>query len=200
MKKTILLLVVLVAVALATSPATLASDYQPLTTEELLWDNGTEGGTINGNARGVWFTMPFDAQVITARVYIGSAAGDEASEFDMLLCPRDGGGLPDDGNPYGSGAITASGGTAGAWFDVDVSSLGVNLNSGDEFYLCYYTGADSEPDPGYDSGSDGSHNAWYNGTVWNTSSYDAYMFRVVVDDAGSQVELTTWGQIKTLDN
>jgi len=82
--------------------------------------------------------------------------------------------------------------------DIDVSSLGVNLSSGDEFYLCFYAGYD--PDIASDSASDGSHNAYGTGSSWWESTYNAYMFRVIVDDGGSQIELTTWGQIKTLDN
>lgn len=199
MKKLVLLIVALTTVIMATVPVALSNDPQPPTTDELMWDNGTyDDALVGGINRAVWFIMPFDAQVITARVYIALIASDPGASFDMLLCPRDGGGMPDDGNPYGTGSITASGGTAGAWFDVDVSSLGVNLSSGDEFYLCYYTV--SEPDSAYDTGSDGSHNAWDGGAGWSGSSYPAYMFRVIVDDGISQVELSTWGAIKALDN
>lgn len=202
MKKTILLLVVLVTAALATSPAALASDSQPLTTDELLWDDGTvTAPSMSGWARGVWFTMPFDAQVVTARVYIASSADFDAP-FDLLVCPRDGGGLPDDANAYGNGTLNYPGGeaTGEGWLDVDISSLDVNLTSGDEFYLVFVPSGSGEPDCEHDDDSDGSHNAYGNLGDWSASSLPAYMFRVIVDDGGSQVELTTWGQIKTLDN
>ncbi len=200
MKKTILLLVVLVAAALATAPAILSNASQPLATQELLWDDDSYDSTIGDHDRGVWFVMPFDGQVVTARVYIAPDAADPGASFTFLLCPRDGSGMPDDGNPYGSGSITGSGGTADGWFDVDVTSLGVNLNNGDEFYLCFYDDTNGEPSVAHDGTSASTHNAWNGGSGWSTSGLPAYMFRVIVDDAGSQVELTTWGTIKALDN
>jgi|GEM_PF-6603890 len=199
MKKMILFLVAMVAVALATFPAALVDTSQPLTTEELLWDDGTYHHSLYEFDRGVWFTMPFDAQVVTARVYIAPAT-DYDAPFDLLVCPRDGSGLPDDGNPYGTGILNYPGGeaTGEGWLDVDLTSLGVNLSSGDEFYLCFYPiGSPPQPYCAYDFNSDGSHNAFDGGSGWSSSSAPAYMFRVIVDDGGSQVELTSWGAIKS---
>jgi hypothetical protein len=198
-KKTILLLIVLVAAALATSPAVLSNAPQPPTTEELSWDDGSYRGSLRGHARGVWFTMPFAAQVITARVYIAPAT-DYDAPFDLLVCPRDGSGLPDDANAHGNGTLNYPGGEAtdAGWLDVDISSLDINLSSGDEFYICFYPESGSgEPDCAYDFDSDDPHNAWHDGSNWNTSSNFDYMFRVIVDDGASQVELTSWGYIKS---
>ena len=202
MKKIILLLVVLVAAALATSPLAISNAPHPLTTEELLWDDGSAiAPGMNGWARGVWFVMPFDAQVVTARVYIASDAVFDAN-FDLLVCPRDGGGLPDDANAYGNGTLNYPGGeaTGEGWLDVDITSLNVNLTSGDEFYLVFVPDGSGEPRCENDDDSDGSHNAYGNLGDWSGSGLPAYMFRVIVDDGGSQVELTSWGAIKALDN
>jgi len=69
MQKTILFLVTLVVVVLATSPVVLSNAPKPLTTEELLWDNGISDKLMGGNVnRAVWFVMPFDAQIVTARI------------------------------------------------------------------------------------------------------------------------------------
>ena len=63
-------IILFLVVALATSSAALVDNPPLPVTEELFWDNGTYHHSLYEFDRGVWFTMPFDAQVVTARVYI----------------------------------------------------------------------------------------------------------------------------------
>lgn len=168
-------------------------------TEELYWDNGIPGGDMQGALRGVWFVMPDDGQVITARFYLSSDDGYD-DPFDILLTPRLGDGMPDEDNPYGTLNYGGGEATGEGWLDVDVSSLDVNLSKDDEFYLIF----DPQPAGGtphifYDNGSDGSHNAWRTFTGdWDTSVLNAYMMRVIVEGDTIKIQSTSLGNIKAL--
>jgi hypothetical protein len=167
---------------------------------ELSWDNGVAGGDMQNCLRGVWFTMPDNGQIITGRFYLSGDAGYD-DPFDVMLTPRrDDNGMPDEDNPYGVFNYAGGEATGAGWIDVDISSLDVNLSVGDEFYLIF----DPQPAGGtphihYDSGSDGSHNAYrtFSGD-WSESVLNAYMMRVVVEGDTINITNTSLGNIKAL--
>jgi hypothetical protein len=178
------------------------SDYHPFgETEELFWDNGNPGNSMTNGLRGVWFVMPFEGKVITVRTYLSGDAGYD-SPFDIMITPRAGNGMPDEGNPYGVMEYAGGEATGAGWLDVDVSDLDVHLEEGAEFYYVF----DPRPASGlprlhYDnSGVSGPHNAWrtFSGS-WSTSVLAPYMMRVIVEDeSGTSLELNSWGYIKRI--
>lgn len=174
-------------------------------TQELYYDNGVKGGAILfPHLRATWFTMPFDGWIITARMYLADEAG-YSSPFDVTFCPRDydTGGWPDESGAYGTYEYAGGEAAGEGWIDVDVNSLGIELEAGTEFYCIFdprpagglpYGCHDSRPDDPYD------RKCWRaDGGDWQSSGLPAYMMRVVVwDGIGEPVELTSWGDIKVL--
>ncbi|MBD3371686.1 MAG: hypothetical protein GF403_03095 [Candidatus Coatesbacteria bacterium] len=147
--------------------------------------------------RAVWFVMPFDGTIITARTGLGTDGTSDA--YDIIFCDRGTDGLPDESTIYGT-LNHPGGASAPGWEDVDVSSLDVELTSGDEFYYVFKPANGSTPSMVRDVSGDPSHNAWFSSGTWKTSSLPPYHMRVVVeDDSGSRVELSSWGEVKTLD-
>ncbi|MBD3372396.1 MAG: hypothetical protein GF403_06730 [Candidatus Coatesbacteria bacterium] len=194
MRKLLIALLLIAGVTLAAGLNVQAAP-EPTATQELLWDADTEGSDIYNVKSGVWFVMPFDGTVITVRTDHSTVNYDDG--YNVILCPRGADGLPDEASTYGS--LHYPGGASGpGWVDFDVSSLNVELNEDDEFYYVI------EPDNGFEFWNDISgspeHNAWNQGAGWSTSGLPPYHLRVVVeDDSGSRVELSSWGEVKTLD-
>ena len=168
---------------------------QTTDTEELYWDADTEGNDIFNWKSGVWFVMPFDGTVITVRTdhsNVGYAEG-----YTITLCPRDSGGMPDEASAYGSQHY-AGGASGPGWLDIDVSALDVELSENDEFY--YVIQPDSSFEFWNDTTGSPDHNAWNQGSGWAASGLPPYHLRVIVEDnGGSRVELTSWGEVKVLN-
>jgi hypothetical protein len=193
MRRIIISLLLLAGLTLAAGLNVQAAP-EPADTQELLWDADQDGSELHNTPRAVWFVMPFDGTVITARTDLVDSFD---VNYDISFCPRGGDGLPDESATYGT-LNHPGGASAPGWDDVDVSSLNVELNSGDEFYYVVRPGSGLTIQ--YDSTGDSSHNAYFSSGSWRTSSLPPYHMRVVVeDDTGSRVELTSWGEVKTLD-
>ncbi len=147
-------------------------------TTELARDNGSDSATFAGWRRAVWFEMPFNGKIVTARVLLAGTSGYDAP-FDVTFVPRSGGD-PDMGNAFGS--LNYAGGEAAGsgWLDVDVSGLNVVLTIGQQFFFVYDTSSYSVGVPEIRvANSDNQYSLW--GDNWESSG-KAFMLRVVVQE------------------
>jgi hypothetical protein len=169
--------------------------------DELSWDNDSPGGIMQNNLIAVWFTAPYDCEIITAKFYLKADANVQ-DPFDIWVTPRNVDGFPDENNAYGIFNYGGGEAVGDEWLSVDVSSLGVYLSSGTEFYIIYdITPADGTPKIYRDSGSSGDHNAWRSpdDIEWHFHNAHAFMIRVVVEESTS-IESESLGTIKNLFN
>jgi hypothetical protein len=72
--------------------------------------------------------------------------------------------------------------TSEGWFNVDLSSYGINVNVGTDFYIGMEWINDDTPDLGHDNAETSGRNWNWNGTMWDEID-DNFMIRAVVGTA-----------------
>ncbi|MBD3372397.1 MAG: hypothetical protein GF403_06735, partial [Candidatus Coatesbacteria bacterium] len=85
MRKLLITLLLLAGLTLAAGISVQAAP-EPAATEELYWDADTTGGEMYNCPRAVWFVMPFDGTIITARTGLGTDGTSDA--YDIIFCDR----------------------------------------------------------------------------------------------------------------
>ena len=127
-----------------------------------------------GEMDAVRFTPLFSGQLLTARYYMYDLSSYQSNTFKVHIIDETHNDLvtPFNATPPAEG-----------WFDVDLSSHGINVNEGADFYLGMEWIVDYNPDLGKDSTSPSDRSWHWNGTVWKEETYSDFMIRAVVGTA-----------------
>jgi len=119
----------------------------------------------------VRFTPLFSGQLLMARFYIQDLYSLGSNAFKVHVMDENRIDLitPFERTPTSKG-----------WFDVDLSSYGISVNQGTDFYIGMEWIMDYNPDLGKDI-TDASDRSWHwNGTHWEEETYSDFMIRSVV--------------------
>ena len=124
-----------------------------------------------GRIDAVRFTPLFSGQLLMARFHIYDLYSFGSNAFKVHVMGENRSDLitPFEQTPTSEG-----------WFDVDLSSHGVGVNEGADFYIGMEWINDYNPDLGQDSTSPSDRSWYWNGTHWKAESYYDYMIRAVV--------------------
>ena len=119
----------------------------------------------------VRFTPLFSGLLLTARYYIYDLYFSPSDTFKVHVMDINRNDLiaPFNVTPSSEG-----------WFDVDLSSYGVSIKEGVDFYLGMEWISDYNPDLGEDRTNPSGRSWCWNGTTWNQETYSDFMIRAVV--------------------
>jgi len=140
---------------------------------EYTYDHGQpkwESDTV-GRIDAVRFTPLFSDQLLMARFYIYDLYSFGSNAFKLHVMDENRSDLitPFEQTPTSEG-----------WFDVGLSSYGIGVNEGVDFYVGMEWINDYNPDLGEDSTSPSDRSSYWNGTHWRAESYNDFMIRAVV--------------------
>lgn len=142
-------------------------------TIEYTYDHGTPQWLSEsaGYIDAVRFTPLFSGLLLTARYYIYDLYFSPSDTFKVHVMDINRNSLitPFNVTPASEG-----------WFDVDLSSYGISIEEGVDFYLGMEWIFDYNPDLGEDRTSPSGRSWRYNGTVWSQETYSDFMIRAVV--------------------
>lgn len=140
---------------------------------EYTYDHGQaewESDTV-GCIDAVRFTPLFSGQLLMARFYIYDLYSFGSNAFKVHVMDENRSDLiaPFEQTPTSEG-----------WFDVGLSSYGIGVNEGVDFYIGMEWINNYNPDLGEDSTSPSDRSWYWNGTYWEAESYSDFMIRAVV--------------------
>jgi hypothetical protein len=145
-------------------------------TIEYTYDHGTPQwhSESAGYIDAVRFTPLLSGVLLTARYYIYDLYFSPSDTFKVHVMDINRNGLivPFNVTPTSEG-----------WFDVDLSSYGISIEEGIDFYLGMEWINGYNPDLGEDRTSPSGRSWRYNGTVWSQETYSDFMIRAVVGTA-----------------
>ena len=145
-------------------------------TIEYTYDHGTPQwhSESAGYIDAVRFTPLLSGLLLTARYYIYDLYFSPSDTFKVHVMDINRNGLiaPFNVTPTSEG-----------WFDVDLSSYGISIEEGVDFYLGMEWINGYNPDLGEDTTSPSGRSWRYNGTVWSQETYSDFMIRAVVGTA-----------------
>lgn len=133
-----------------------------------------------GRMDAVRFTPFFSGQILTARYYMYDLSSYQSNTFKVHVMDES---RNDIVTPFN---VTP---TSEGWFDVDLSSYGINVNEGVDFYLGMEWIVSYNPDLGEDRTSPSGRSWRWNGTVWDIEEYSDFMIRAVVGTATPEVDV-----------
>ena len=149
---------------------------------EYAYDHGTPQwhSESAGHMDAVRFTPLFSDQLLTARYYMYDLSSYQSNTFKVHVMDES---RNDIVTPFN---VTP---TSEGWFDVDLSSYGINVNEGVDFYLGMEWIVSYNPDLGEDRTSPSGRSWRWNGTVWDIEEYKDFMIRAVVGTATPEVDV-----------
>jgi len=126
---------------------------------------------VAGRIDAVRFTPLFSGQLLMARFYMYDISSYQSNTFKVHVMDdnRDDLITPFEQTPTSEG-----------WFDLDLSSYGVSVNEGVDFYIGMEWITDYNPDLGEDRTSPSDRSWHWNGTNWKEETYSDFMLRAVV--------------------
>jgi hypothetical protein len=126
---------------------------------------------VAGRIDAVRFTPLFSGQLLMARFYMYDISSYQSNTFKVHVMDdnRDDLITPFEQTPTSEG-----------WFDLDLSSYGVSVNEGLDFYIGMEWITDYNPDLGEDRTSPSDRSWHWNGTNWKEETYSDFMLRAVV--------------------
>jgi hypothetical protein len=126
---------------------------------------------VAGRIDAVRFTPLFSGQLLMARFYMYDISSYQSNTFKVHVMDdnRDDIITPFEQTPTSEG-----------WFDLDLSSYGVSVNEGVDFYIGMEWITDYNPDLGEDRTSPSDRSWHWNGTHWQEETYSDFMLRAVV--------------------
>jgi hypothetical protein len=133
-----------------------------------------------GRMDAVRFTPIFSDQLLTARYYMYDLSSYQSNTFKVHVMDES---RNDILTPFN---VTP---TSEGWFDVDLSSYGMTVNDGVDFYLGMEWIVSYNPDLGEDVTSPSGRSWRWNGTVWDVEEYKDFMIRAVVGTATPEVDV-----------
>lgn len=133
-----------------------------------------------GRMDAVRFTPIFSDQLLTARYYIYDLYSSPSDIFTVHVMDESRNDLV---TPFN---VTP---TSEGWFDVDLSSYGINVNEGVDFYLGMEWIVGYNPDLGKDTTNPSGRSWRWNGTVWDAEEYKDFMIRAVVGTFTPEVDV-----------
>ncbi len=160
------------------------------------YDNSRWGDSRpTGDIDAVRFTPLFTDQLLIACYYMDYVSSSQSNTFKVHIMDENRGDLV---TPFEQTPTTEG------WFNVDLSSYGINVNEGVDFYIGIEWITDYNPDLGEDT-TDPSDRSWYwNGTDWREETSSDFMIRAVVgtepdgtninhviSDGGTDFQVTT---------
>jgi hypothetical protein len=133
-----------------------------------------------GRMDAVRFTPLFSDQLLTARYYIYDLYSSPSDIFTVHVMDES---RNDIVTPFN---VTP---TSEGWFDVDLSSYGINVNEGVDFYVGMEWIVGYNPDLGEDTTNPSGRSWSWNGTVWDAEEYKDFMIRAVVGAFTPEVDV-----------
>jgi hypothetical protein len=119
----------------------------------------------------VRFTTLFSGRLLTARYYMYDLSSYQSNTFKVHVMDESRNDLiaPFNATPTSEG-----------WFDADLSSYGIDVKEGVDFYLGMEWIAEYNPDLGVDRTTPSGRSWCWNGTAWKQETYSDFMIRAVV--------------------
>jgi len=133
-----------------------------------------------GRMDAVRFTPFFSGQLLTTRYYMYHLSSYQSNTCKVHVMDES---RNDIVTPFN---VTP---TSEGWFDADLSSYGINVNEGVDFYLGMEWIVSYNPDLGEDRTSPSGRSWRWNGTVWDIEEYKDFMIRAVVGTATPEVDV-----------
>ena len=131
-----------------------------------------------GNIDAVRFTPLFSGQLLMARFYIDYISSYQSNAFTVHIM---------DENRYDLITPFEQTPTSEGWFDVDISSYGISVTGGVDFYIGMEWITAYNPQLGDDDTSPSSRSWEWNGTDWQEITYRDFMIRAVVSIENGEI-------------
>jgi hypothetical protein len=147
---------------------------------EYTYDHGTPQwhSESAGHMDAVRFTPLFSGQLLTARYYMYDLYFSPSDTFKVHVMDKNRNDLR---APFN---VTP---TSEGWFDADLSSYGIDVKEGVDFYLGMEWIAEYNPDLGEDRTSPSGRSWCWNGTAWKQETYSDFMIRAVVGTVAPEI-------------
>jgi hypothetical protein len=147
---------------------------------EYTYDHGTPQwhSETAGYMDAVRFTPLFSGLLLTARYYMYDLYFSPSDTFKVHVMDKNRNDLiaPFNVTPTSEG-----------WFDADLSSYGIDVKEGVDFYLGMEWIAGYNPDLGEDGTSPSGRSWCWNGTAWKQETYSDFMIRAVAGTAAPEI-------------